>query len=143
MARFVITAIGIALGALFVGCGPDNPLGRHALSGKVTLDGNPLEQGNVEFHPMFEGGVQSGGTITGGSYSIPAHEGATPGKYRVSIIDFVPTPPLPPGHMPGDPLPPSPRPKVPVEWNTRSQQTIEVKKEGPFEFNFEIRTKQT
>ena len=142
MARLVVTALGLTLAAHFVGCGPENPLGRKALSGKVTLDGSPLEQGNIEFHPMFEGGVQSGGQITGGSYSIPAHQGATPGKYRVAIADFVPTPPLPPGFMPGDPLPPSPAPKVPANWNTQSQHTIEVKKEGPFEFNFDIQTKK-
>jgi hypothetical protein len=133
---------GFAAPALFLGCGQANPLGRHAISGNVTLDGGPLEQGNIEFHPMFEGGVQSGGRITGGSYSIPAHDGVTPGKYRVSISDFVPTPPLPPGHMPGDPLPPSPKPKVPAEWNSKSQQTVEVKKEGPFKFDFDILTKK-
>src|SRR5262245_51818502 len=133
---------GLAPLALLIGCGPDNPRGRKAISGKVTLDGSPLDQGNIEFHPMFEGGVQSGGTITGGSYSIPAHEGVVLGTYRVSISDFVPTPPLPPGHMPGDPLPPSPKPKVPAEWNSKSQHTVEVKKEGPFKFDFDVLTKK-
>jgi hypothetical protein len=128
--------------ALSVGCGAENPLGRKAISGKVTLDGGPLDQGNIEFHPMFEGGVQSGGRITSGSYSIPAHEGVIVGKYRVSIIDFVPTPPLPPGHMPGDALPPSPKPKVPADWNSKSQHTVDVNKEGPFKFDFDIVTKK-
>jgi hypothetical protein len=127
---------------LLAGCGRENPLGRKAISGKVTLDGAALDQGNIEFHPMFEGGVQSGGRITSGSYSIPAHEGVLVGKYRVSISDFVPTPPLPPGHMPGDPIPPSPKPKVPAEWNSNSQHTVVVKKEGPFIFDFEIITKK-
>jgi hypothetical protein len=136
-----VVAIVVSLAALFAGCAPDNPLGRKALSGQVTLDGAPLEQGNIEFHPMVQGGVQSGGVINSGSYSIPAHEGVTPGKYRVSIIDFVPTPPLPPGHMPGDDLPPSPKPKVPPEWNSKSQNTIEVNQDGPYQFDFAIETK--
>lgn len=127
--------------AAFVGCGHDNPLGRKAISGNVTLDGGPLDEGNIELHPL-DGGVQSGGRITGGSYSIPDHEGVTVGKYRVSIIDFVPTPPLPPGHMPGDDLPPSPKPKVPPDWNSKSQHTVEVNKEGPFKFDFDIVTKK-
>ena len=127
---------------LCIGCGPDNPRGRKAISGHVKLDGGPLEQGNIEFHPLFEGGLQSGGRIAGGGYSIPAHEGVIVGQYRVQISDFVPTPPLPPGHMPGDPLPPSPKPKVPAEWNSKSQHTIEVKKEGPFKFDFDIVTKK-
>jgi len=134
--------VGLVPLALFLGCGRDNPLGRKAISGYVKLDGSPLDQGNIEFHPMFEGGVQSGGRIVSGSYSIPAQEGVTLGKYRVAITDFVPTPPLPPGHMPGDALPPSPKPKVPVNWNSKSQQTVEVKKEGPFKIDFEIVTKK-
>jgi len=44
--------------------------------------------------------------------------------------------------MPGDALPPSPKPKVPADWNSKSQHTVEVKKEGPFKFNFEIVTKK-
>jgi len=130
------------LPALLIGCGSENPLGRKAVSGSVKLDGEPLEQGTIEFHPMFEGGVQSGGRIVSGKYSIPAHEGVILGKYRVSISDFVPTPPLPPGHMPGDTLPPSPKPKVPAEWNSKSQHTVDVNKEGPFKFDFDIPTKQ-
>jgi hypothetical protein len=133
---------GIVPLILFVGCGGNNPLGRKALSGNVKLDGAPLEQGNIEFHPLFEGGVQSGGVITNGRYSIPAHEGALVGKHRVAITDFVPTPPLPPGHMPGDILPPSPKPKVPASWTSKSQQTVEVTKEGPYKFDFNIETKK-
>src|SRR5688572_18815290 len=87
---------GIVPLALFAGCGGNNPLGRKAISGNVKLDGAPLEQGNIEFHPLFEGGVQSGGVIVRGSYSIPAHEGVLMGKHRVAITDFVPTPPTPP-----------------------------------------------
>lgn len=128
--------------SLFAGCGHENPRGRKALSGHVKLDGSPLEQGNIEFHPMFEGGIQSGGRIVNGSYSIPAHEGVVLGTYRVSITDFVPTPPLPAGFMPGDPVPPSPKPKVPPEWNSKSKHTVEVKKEGPFKFDFEVDTKK-
>lgn len=127
---------------LCLGCGHENPLGRKAVSGKVTLDGTPLAEGNIEFHPMFEGGVQSGGRIASGSYSIPAHEGVMVGQYRVSITDFVATPPPPPGYMPGDKLPPPPKPKVPADWNSKSEHTIEVKKEGPFKFDFEIVTKK-
>ena len=132
----------VALMALIAGCGPANPLGRKAVSGTVTLDGKPLDRGAIEFHPQEEGGVQSGALISGGHYSIPAHQGATPGKYRVVIYDTYESPPLPPGHMPGDDVPPTPKLKVPPEWNTKSQHTIEVNKEGPFSFNFDIVTKK-
>src|SRR5262245_29101434 len=94
---------------LIAGCGSDNPLGRKALSGTVTLDGAPLAKGAIEFHPITEGGTQSGGLIENGRYSVPADKGATPGEYRVLISDTYETPPLPKGHMPGDDLPPPPK----------------------------------
>src|SRR5437868_8493924 len=127
MRRFDLCLLPLSLlflVVLCVGCGEDNPRGRKAISGRVRLNNEPLEQGNIEFHPMFEGGAQSGGKISSGSYSIPAHEGVMVGKYRVSISEFVPTPAVPAGHMPGDPLPPSPKPQVPADWNTKSQHMI-------------------
>jgi hypothetical protein len=136
------TLLVVGLLGLFVGCGQANPLGRKALSGAVTLDGAPLDRGAIEFHPLEEGGVQSGALISAGRYAIPAHEGATAGKYRVVIYDTYESPPLPPGHMPGDDILPTPKLKVPPDWNSKSQHTIEVKKTGSSRFNFEIVTKK-
>jgi hypothetical protein len=133
--------LGLFFVTALVGCGSDNPLGRKALSGGVTLDGAPLDKGAIEFHPL-EGGVQSGGMIQAGRYSIPSHEGATPGKYRVVIYDTYDSPPLPPGHMPGDDVPPAPKLKVPPEWNSKSKQEIEVPPKGPYKFDFAIVTKK-
>jgi hypothetical protein len=129
------------IAAALVGCGPGNPLGRKALSGVVTLDGAPLDSGTIEFHPL-EGGIQSGGLIHAWHYSIAADKGATPGKYRVQIADTYESPPLPPGHMPGDDPPSAFKSRVPPEWNNKSKQEIEVKKEGPFKFNFDFATKK-
>jgi hypothetical protein len=133
---------GLGLALLVASCGPENPLGRKAIYGAVTLDGAPLQEGAIEFHPLVQGGVQSGALVKAGSYSIPAHQGATLGKYRVVIYDTYETPPLPPGHMPGDDLPRPPKPKVPPEWNSNSQNTIEVTDKGPYRFNFDIVTKK-
>ena len=131
------------LPGLFVGCGTDNPLGRKAISGEVKLDGAPIDNGSIEFHPLATGGTQSGGMISSGSYSIPDDQGLTAGKYRVMVFAQTPSPPLPEGFMPGDDLPfPPPKELVPPEWNSQSKQTIEVKAEGPFEFNFDISTKK-
>ena len=141
LARRLAVALFAVCVAIFLGCGADNPLGRKAIAGKVTLDGQPLTNGAIELHPL-EGGVQSGDLINDGSYSIPTASGPTVGKYRVVIYDTYETPPLPPGHMPGDDIPPAPKPKVPSEWNSKSKQTIEVKAEGPFKFDFDIQTKK-
>ena len=111
--RGLVVALTLATLCVPAGCGPANPLGRKALHGEVKLDGAPLDKGRIEFHPLTEGGAQSSGQILNGQYSIPAHEGATPGEYRILIYDTPDAPPLPAGNMPGDDLPPQPKLKVP------------------------------
>ena len=131
-----------SLVSLAVGCGGANPLGRKAVSGNVTLNGSPIENGSIEFSPLMEGGTQSGGLISGGSYAIEEDQGLAPGKYRVAIFAQPAAPELPPGHMPGDPLPPPPKEMVPPEWNVNSKETIEVTPDGPTEFSFAITSKR-
>lgn len=139
---FLLALIALAAG-LFSGCDSD-PLGRKAIQGKVTLDGQPLNTGSVEFHPTSAGGgaVQSGAIIAAGSYSIPRAQGLPPGTYRVMVFATEEAPPLPPDHMPGDDVP-EPKSLIPSQWNTDSQHTIEVTESGDNEFNFEITTKGT
>ena len=47
-----------------------------------------------------------------------------------------------PGKMPGDEIMPAKKQLVPDSWNSKSKQEIEVKTEGPFEFDFLIDTKK-
>jgi hypothetical protein len=138
---FAITTIVIS----FLGCGPGNPQGRKAVSGRVTLDGAPIESGSIDFQPLQAGGTSSGSMITNGNYQMAEEEGLPVGKYRVTITAAPPQPAsLPAGYMPGDDLPPAPPPKqkVPPEWNAK-EQTIEVKPDGPMEFNFAIESSKT
>jgi hypothetical protein len=74
------------LGILFAGCGQRVYTGeqRFPLSGKVTVDGQPMEFGVISFLPQDHGRV-SGGPIKSGTYSVPEAMGATAGKYRVEI----------------------------------------------------------
>jgi hypothetical protein len=59
------------------GCGgPAN--GRLSVSGAVTLDGTPLDQGVIAFH-------SSDAAIAGGEYYIAADKGLLPGSYKVAI----------------------------------------------------------
>jgi len=128
-------------GSLLSGCGGDS-LGRHAISGNVTLDGAPVENGNIAFQPVDQGVTSSGTAFTGGKYALTDEQGLPAGKYLVTVS--APKPgtggTVPEGAMPGDPVPP-PQELIPPEWNVKSAQTIEVKESGPFEFNFEIVTK--
>ena len=136
--RWFAMLLALALCAA-AGCGGGNPLGRHALSGNVTLDGQPLAQGNIEFAPEQAGGVSSGAAVQQGRYDIPTLKGLPPGTYRVRIFasqaSSAPRTPeeatLPSEHWPGKEL-------VASRFNTASELTAQVVDEGHNEFNFAV-----
>jgi hypothetical protein len=128
------------LGLLW-GCGPDNPLERKAISGTVTLNAAPLEQGSISFEPQQKGGVSSGAVIAKGYYQIEAVKGLPVGDYLVRIHSSKG------GDAPASDAPPGPTTKrsapevVPPEYNTNSRQVVKVTADGPNNFSFDIRTK--
>jgi hypothetical protein len=127
---------------LWMGC-TGNSAGRKAITGTVNLDGSPVARGTINFQPVESGRTSSGAIIEAGKFAIPADKGLPVGKYRVEVYATAAgaaTPDLntPPGSAP--PPPPS-KQLIPPDWNESSKQTIEVKKEGPFNFAFEIATK--
>lgn len=65
------------------GCGGSE---RAGVSGKVTVDGEPIENGLIRFTPLPGTDAPSAGSaITNGSYSVPADKGLMAGRYRVEI----------------------------------------------------------
>jgi hypothetical protein len=142
--QFVCLAAALWFAA-WAGCGADNPLGRKAISGNVTLDGQPVAAGSIEFAPQQQGGVGSGAMITAGSYQIEAAKGLPPGKYLVRI--FAPedaqaeqAEPSVPGPT-GPSQPPPGVERIPPEYNAKSDKVVEVTVAGPNEFDFAIKTK--
>lgn len=133
--------LGVGLLAGPSGCGGANPLGRRAIRGTVTLNGEPLSSGSLSFAPLAEKGVQSGATITNGTFSIPAEKGLPPGEYQVSIhaAGEISTP-LPENPLAAASLPPAPE-LIPPEWNLQSEHTIQVKPDGENAFTFAIENK--
>jgi hypothetical protein len=80
--------------ALTVGCeqpGSDRPA-TYKVTGKVTLDGDPVEGATVTFAPSGAGGTPAVGTTDGsGSYSLKSfgtEQGAVPGEYMVSVTKY-------------------------------------------------------
>jgi hypothetical protein len=72
--------------AATVGCGSGDGLNRQALSGTVTLDGQPLAGGAILFEPATnESGTAVGAMIRQGTFKIPRNEGPVSGPYRVRI----------------------------------------------------------
>jgi hypothetical protein len=71
--------------AILVGCNADGTH-RGAVSGQVTLDGRPVEQGSILFTPI-DGthGVVTGGEIKAGQYALTAAKGPAVGQNRVEI----------------------------------------------------------
>jgi hypothetical protein len=65
-----------------IGCGSDS--GSVGVTGKVTLDGTPLEKGVISFVPESTG-TPATGEIESGTYRINAANGPTAGAYRVEI----------------------------------------------------------
>ena len=125
-----------------LGCGGGDGLNRKAISGKVTVDGAAVPNGSVNFEPLYQGGVGSGAVITKGAYKIEQKDGLPPGKYRVQITgDDGTNFGVSPGKMPGDEDMPPIKQLVPASWNSGSKHEIEVKAEGPFEFDFAIDSK--
>lgn len=75
--------------ALWLGCGGDSS-GRYAITGTVTLDGAPIDKGNISFQPMEGAKTSSGAMVNAGSFSIPKNKGLLPGKYRVEVYAAAP-----------------------------------------------------
>ena len=99
-------SLWLAFALLAAGCGGDG-LERAAVSGKVTLDGQPLAKGDIQFVPKDGDSRGAAWTkVVDGSYSIPASDGPAPGAYVVSItpqVEVEGAAPAPsPDEAPGD-----------------------------------------
>lgn len=80
-----LLVIGLLIFA--VGCGDGRPT-RVPVSGKVTIDGKPLEYGSIAF--LASSGGRPGGSSLGkdGSYAVTMYtskDGLIPGKYKVTV----------------------------------------------------------
>lgn len=72
----------IAVGLLVAGCGG----GGTGVSGKISVNGQPLEQANIEFLPMNPSiSNQFGAAVTQGAYRVDNSQQIKPGEYQVQI----------------------------------------------------------
>ncbi|MCC6493192.1 MAG: hypothetical protein IT424_09240 [Pirellulales bacterium] len=126
--------------ALLTAFACSKPSDRLAVSGQVMLNGAPLDSGSIRFTSQGEGRlVASGAMIQGGIYSIPQAKGLLPGTYQVEI--YSPdnsAPPVMIRQAPGGPGIPVAPERIPPEYNSASNKTIEVSREGNNQFDFNI-----
>jgi hypothetical protein len=122
------------------GCStPTDNLGRQAVNGTVTLDGQPLASGSIQFQPSSQDGATSGGAvITGGKFSISQEEGLPPGSYKVVIRGSATSPggalTEPPGTAKA-----VEKELIPERYNEKTTLTAEVKASGPNTFDFPLK----
>jgi hypothetical protein len=119
----------LCMAGLALGCGDSRRVG--TVSGKVTLDGQPLADARINFQPIGDAkntGIGSfGKTDANGQYSLTLidekAQGAIVGKHRVMIRAITGQPDLEGGKDPDRPSPD----RVPPEYNMQSTLTFEVK----------------
>jgi hypothetical protein len=136
--RALLLGLSLILTAALAGCS-DRYGGRLAVRGEVKLAGQPLKEGSITFVPLDGQGTQSGGPVVAGAYSVPRASGLKPGKYLVQLTAGD-------GKTPHDEEAAAPGGStnivsvdlIPEEWNTRSTQQVEVKKDGDNTFNFDV-----
>ena len=118
-----------------VGCGAADELNRQAVTGTVSLAGDPIVTGLIEFSPVGNEGISSGATITKGKYSIPSTKGLPPGDYLIRIssaggeaTDLT--------EMPGEAK--LQKELVPATYNTNSKEVRSVSADEKNVFDFAI-----
>ncbi|MFO0956075.1 MAG: hypothetical protein U0800_01265 [Isosphaeraceae bacterium] len=155
MVRPRATALAIATALTLSGCGSDG-LPRERISGKVTLDGRPVDSGSITFLPTASDAPGTGAEapIRAGAFDVPAAQGPIPGTYLVLVSSPVPdasraAPKRKARGVAEDtsgtgtpeaaevPL----RESIPEEYNTKSTLKAEVKSGGPNTFEFPLTTK--
>lgn len=123
---------------LQVGCGGGG-VERSAVSGSVTLDGNPIEEGMILFSPLGEG-PSAGGDIKNGQYLIEADRGPSPGSYRVEIRAYRGT-----GRTTHDAARGTTEeikvPIIPARYHSNSELKVEITPEATNQHDFELKSK--
>ncbi len=132
----------VAACATLAGCGGGGATDarpRQEVSGTVTLDGQPLATGSIQFQPASaQEGVVAGGAHHGRQVFHPSRPGAGPRHLRgVDLVGGLGR--APPG-PPGPPGPPSQGPQdlVPAKYNTQSTLTIKVEPGNAKPFDFAL-----
>lgn len=123
---------------LLVTCGCSGDPYR-AISGKVTVDDQPLEKGVITLYPLGEG-TTVGGEIVDGKFELAKESGPSPGNYRVEILAFKAT-----GKTEFD----IDEQKeidievqyLPARYNTKSELTAEITPDGENSFEFPLESK--
>ena len=114
--------------ALVSGSGCSDGSGLQPVSGTVSFQGKPLDQGAIQFLPVEGSRTESGAGIKDGQYSIPAENGLAPGKYKVTVFSYDERGAKIPDNttMPGDTVGVQFKERIPAKYNTETILKAEV-----------------
>jgi hypothetical protein len=127
---------------IVIGCGSNNPQGRVAVHGEVTLDGKPLEHGNISFTSLqgITPMVATGSPIKNGKFSLPAEKGLIPDQtYLVQFRSVE--------EVPGTQKKTTDHPReserqtrniIPCRYGVESKETVTATKKSPNVFQFDL-----
>ncbi len=137
--RTVRLSSSLLLLALAAGCS-DQYAGRVAVSGKITLQGQPLKAGTISFVPLEKQDTQSGAPVENGDYSVPRPKGLKPGKYLIQITSGDGKTPVNEDDAagPGGSTNIVSVDLIPEDWNVKSTRQVDVKADGANKFDFDI-----
>lgn len=133
--KFRLLCVLSVCSLVLAGCGDS---GRERIEGTVTLDGQLLEKGTINFLPLP--GTQSptaGAEIARGKFRIPARGGTFVGKFRVEITASRPSGKKVPDRWTGQPIDAYEQ-FLPVKYNTKSELEIEAKAGAANRFEFAL-----
>ncbi len=129
--------LGAICAAAFTGCGGH---ARDPVHGTVTIDGQPLADGQIVFTPKpGTASPTAGATIKDGSYKVNTTNEKFLGAFRVEITASRPT-----GRQVKGPRGESSDEManyIPARFNTASELSAEVTASGPNQFDFALQSK--
>lgn len=147
-----LAALAVVLASCAWGCSGGDGLPRQPISGKVTLDGQPLESALITFTPKGQGGDSTSAAtqVSAGSFSIAREQGLVPGPYRVSISVMKEVPKKASkkkqvdnltGEVVEDAGGEATEETLPARYNAQSELAADVTEAGPNEFTFPVTSK--
>jgi hypothetical protein len=142
-------AAGTALGIAICGCGASTADARPriAVTGTVTLDGQPVENAVIRFVPLPEvKGPTASIVIESGKFGLPAYAGPVAGPHRVVIEStdhggIAPDDETALAELAAGKRKPAKNLKIPSIYNARSTLQRTIRTDSPNEFEFTLVTK--
>ena len=137
--------IGVSWAVLLAvaGCGAEDEgdgVVREAVSGTVTLGGEPLDGASIHFIPTDPNSPgEASGEINNGQFSIPKERGPAAGAYTVKISSRQSVE-VDPSQPPGPPPKPKPE-RIPKKYNAASTLNAEIQAGQPNELTFDLDAK--